>query len=1480
MRAVVMLVPILASLAGAFAQTRSFTDDQAAYLQEMSAFLTDADKKEAKPFIESELTPAWNGGYFSAQQRSRIVALSNVMLKKRFVAFPDFKEFLSVLAAFSRQGRSAAEFDAWMKGLEKAGKATRKQDLADLLEMSAGLFADGTIYSSPSTVWKSSSNKFTWAYDSVPKVVFGTMDLRCLSKGDSSVIRGTSGTYLPVSETWEGKGGTLTWERAGLKPTATFAKWDHAYSLKVKTAGVKVDSVHFTDPYFDHALLGTVVDKLRANVTEKNANYPQFQGYDLRSTIRDIMPGVDFEGGFTMQGAQLQGYGTKEDPASLIFYRDKQPFIITKGLLYTIEPDKVSSEDVGVVVRLDQDSIYHPSVSLRFLRGKKQLTLIKGDEGLSRGPFYDTYHKLDMYFEELRWKQGDPVVDIGNLQGSTQTRTSFESFNYFQQARYMAMMGIDAVHPLARLRDYSKKVGDDFDAEGFAKFTRLQMTQVTNMLIDMANKGFVDYDVDEGRVHVTPRLMQHILSSAGRTDYDVLQFNSNSPDGVNGTINLLNNDLALKGVSTIILSDSQDVKIYPAEKLVTIKKDRDFTFSGVIKAGKLTYFGKEYYFHYEPFTIDLLNVDSVAFLADSFKPDENGRRRLVHVKNVLENVTGSLEIDAPGNKSGLQQKKYPEYPKFNSTKDSYVYYDRGNIQKGAYKRDKFYYRSDPFSIDSLDNFTNEGLHFDGTLMSAGIFPEIREPLGLEPDYALGFVHATGTGGLPLYGTKSNFNNTITLDNEGLHGDGELSYLTTTASSKDLVFTPDTTFGVVDTLNNTLSASAAMNVPAVRSAKTFVRLEPAANTLTASTIDKPMSMYGGQAFFHGSTELTPTGMQGTGLADFTNATLRAKLFDLKSMQVHSDTSEFRLTEGDTTAGIAFRTDNVNATIKLDERYGDFVSNGTETKVEFPINQYVCFMDRFKWYMDQGDIELESDQKAAAGNADLNLSGSNFISVRPDQDSLSFMAPQARYDLKRHLITASNVQYIRVADALITPDSMRVRIGKNAEMQPLTHATVTANFVNKYHVIHDATVNIAARRQYSGNGLYDYVDETGKAFVVHMQNINVDTAYQTYARGRITQDEGFQLSPAFDYFGDVVMHASTKELTFSGSTRIQHACPGIARNWMNFTGPIDPKEVFIPVSDSLLDAEGLPIGAGVYLTKEDPFKTYGTFLSRKEDKDDRTIISAKGLLFFDKKSNTYLISNKDKIRKRDMPGDIVGLATNSCIISADGHIHEGMDLGQVQADAYGSLLYMSDSAKAGQHVTLYLDFPFLDNALDKMTEDIIAYPDAKQVDLSKTPYERSLREILGKEQSDKLISELSIKGEIKHLPDELVKALMLCDVSLSWNGADEAWQSHGPIGLGNVQKKPVYRYLKGEVEFQRKRSGDVMTVLLMLDDQTYWFFQYARNYLYTYSSSKEFNAMISDLKEDKRKVSGKKDMPDYQFILTNKQKVDQFRDRFGL
>src|SRR5690606_4536687 len=132
-------------------------------------------------------------------------------------------------------------------------------------------------------------------------------------------------------------------------------------------------------------------------------------------------------------------------------------------------------------------------------------------------------------------------------------------------------------------------------------------------------------------------------------------------------------------------------------------------------------------------------------------------------------------------------------------------------------------------------------------------------------------------------------------------------------------------------------------------------------------------------------------------------------------------------------------------------------------------------------------------------------------------------------------------------------------------------------------------------------------------------------------------------------------------------------------------------------------------------------------------------------------------------------------------------------------------------------------FLDNALERMVAEILAYPEQKQLDLAKTNYEKTMRELLGLERSDKLISELSIKGDIRRLPDELAKAIVLGDVRMRWDGPEQSWLSEGGSGIATVLKKPVYRYVKGKVHLERKRSGDILSILIMLDDQTHYFFQ---------------------------------------------------------
>ncbi|MEZ8000487.1 MAG: hypothetical protein QMC39_10990, partial [Flavobacteriales bacterium] len=493
-------------------------------------------------------------------------------------------------------------------------------------------------------------------------------------------------------------------------------------------------------------------------------------------------------------------------------------------------------------------------------------------------------------------------------------------------------------------------------------------------------------------------------------------------------------------------------------------------------------------------------------------------------------MRGTLKIDAPNNKSGILVEDYPEYPILTSETDSYVYYDNQDIQGGVYNRDDFYYQIQPFMIDSLDNFQTSTMKFDGTLVS-NIFPDIDEPLVIMDDFSLGLDKKTSSSGLPVYGGRGDFNDAIKLSYDGLQGSGELEFLTSLSSSDKFTFFPDSTKGVTTSFINNETLSGA-DTPKTRAFEVNLAYFPLEQRLEATVLDEPIVFFEEEAsLVDGSLTLQTNGMIGQGQMNFSGADLFSRVFKYGRRKIIADSSALKLQAKDT-GGIAFRTDNVSAEIDFDERLGEFNSNDNETKLELPANQYICYMDKFKWFMDDDKMELASSRTAASDfviDTDAAKSTSNFFSVNEYQDSLNFLAPKATYDIKNNIITANSVKFIAVADAKIKPDSERVIIYKRAKMKTLENAAVLANYVTKYHKIFNANIDIKGRLDYEGSGDYTYVDKTKGQQIIHLDKIEVDTTGQTIAMGNIPEDLAFKLSPNFGYQGSFNLTASTKDLS---------------------------------------------------------------------------------------------------------------------------------------------------------------------------------------------------------------------------------------------------------------------------------------------------------------------------------------------------------------
>lgn len=1468
------LVLLLGFVFEGFSQPMSFRQDPVKFLEDMEATLAVYDKKYAKEFIVN-FAPLWNGSY-TEEQKAQVYRTTNAMLEKKMRANVEFKDYFLCLMHFPSRGKSVQDFKDWHHILEELMAGRDKKKPTEFIATLAGLFEFNYIYNSSSTVWKISKPNYKFKHDKIPFIEIENVNLVCYSKNDSSIVYATSGTYFPLTEQWEGEGGRITWERTGLAKDKTYADL-RTYKVSLKTAGFSADSVSMHTTYFDKPLAGKLQERVLSKISDDKASYPQFESYDKRLVIKNIFPLVDYDGGFSLVGNRLNGKGDAEELAKLIFYFKEKPFLTAYSTFFTIDPKGIASSRAAIIFSVEKDSVTHPGVELRYTNSDQKLMLIRGEQGLSHSPFYNSYHRLDMKFEALYWKVGDPLMEFGPLFGSTRLNAEFESSNFFSQTLYDQLTTEYGSNPLAAINAYANKVKDyDFDAVKLASHLKMILPDAEMLFIKLTMMGFIRYDSEKKHVYMNDKLQKYTRARVGKQDYDVIQISSE--DKINATLSLLNYDLEIKGVKSVKISDKHFTSFYPRNKSVVVKKGLNMAFEGTINAGRTEFFGSDFTFDYSEFKFNLNQCDSMRLRVFPIKGYEENMPNLGRLYSSIEGIRGQIIIDDPKNKSGVDNSLH-QYPILKSTKETYVFFDDRSIQRGAYKREIFKFVIDPFEMDSLNTFSNQGIAFAGNLISAGIFPTFKESLKLQNDYSLGFVRNTPQEGFALYNEKTKYTNEIRLNQKGLQGSGDIDFITSHAESKNITFLPDSLTAFAESYINK-GQKLGPEVPGVIGQNVRVTYVPKEKVLYAQSIKKPLEFFDNEAKLNGRLALYPDGMTGRGLMTFKTAELLSEKFKYKYKAINSDTASFKLsTVEEEENSVAFKTDNVNAHVNFETRMGEFKSNGDESFVEFPDNQYVCYMDHFKWFMDSDNLEMSAKKEGGITiDTDIDLAGSNFYSTHPDQDSLNFRAPKARFDVKKRTITCREMAYIQVADARIYPDSGRVIIHKKAKMDPLVNASIIANYITKYHQMYEANVNITARRKYTASGFYNYLDENKTQQKVHFANIQPDTSFQTVAKGNIPDTDNFMLSPHFAFKGTVEMYASKKELTFDGETRITHECEGLAKNWMKFRAELDADDINIPVTENMVDAQGNAVGTGIILNP-DTIQMYSTFLSMKESPTHLDIFKASGYLRFDKRAQEYQIANKEKLSERSLPGNFVSLNTNSCMVTGDGRFDFGTRFGQVKTVPIGEM--KNDMVKEDMSIrtTLAISFPFNDNALEKMAKHIREYPDLPPIELDKVQiFEKGVRDLLGLERGDKIISDLNIHGEIKRFPDELSYSLYLADVTFVWDNAEGAYISQGKIGLGTVLKKEVFRYVDGKIKLTKRRTGDVFEIYLQLDENTFYFFTYSKELMQVFSTNNDFNTAITEMKADKTKFKGGRGEDDFQFMLGSKTKAAAFIRQF--
>lgn len=1448
---------------------KSFTEDNVKFIEEMRDFFESNDQKKGKEFIDEFNEQYWITGKISEDIKQAIYKNTNAMAAKKFKPSPEYYAYFNTIKSIVDKKVAMATFNDWQVCFISSSKNRNQKPFSDFILMSEGLFRDNTFYDEPSGKWQAIGGSWKFLCDSTPMIRFTNITLKGTGKNDSTLIYNTSGTFNVTKQTWAGTGGKIDWTRAGMKPTEVWAELKN-YNVTLKSMSFVADSVTFFNKiYFkEKPLLGKLTERLTPDVSARTAQYPKFESYSSRYQIKSMYPNVDFEGGFTQVGSKFIGSGTKEEPAFFMFKRNGKNFLYAASQSFSITDQKVTSPNTTVKFFLDADSIYHPLVDFKFFVDSSRVMLYRSDEGASQAPYTNSFHKVDMYVETMIWNTDEPTITMGTLPGTTQGEAQFPSSDYYRQYLYDRLQGMDAVHPLIKIRNFVRDVNGGvttFTLIDLARYWKITPENLRPTIMNLSNNGFVIYDPNTDMITYKEKSDTYIAARAGKKDYDNIMFESKvQPGSTNAQLNLLNYDMTIFGVEEVALSDSQNVVVFPKEDRIILKKNRTFTFEGSIMGGRFDYYGKLFTFNYETFTMNLANVDSVRIWVDTPERDPRdpkGGFKQVKVRSVIENLNGSLAIDNPGNKSGVWSKKHPNYPVFTSAKPCYVYYDKPAIHKGVYNRDKFYFKLDTFTIDSLDNFTNKALHFTGTFESAGILPTIRDTLSLQPDYSLGFARQAPPGGYPMYGGKAKFTNTIYLSNKGLHGNGQIDYITSTAISKDFTMFPDSTNGVADTyVIREQNIKGKTEYPDVSGSIVYIHWMPKKDFMQATNKDSSFTAFKGEAKVTGMLTLGPKDLRATGKMDFTNAEMLSKNMIMKHHTVDADTVDFNLRSADL-ASMAFSTKNFKAHVDFQKREGEFKANGKGSVVQFPINQYICYMENFKWFMDKSQLEL-SGGKPKPG---VDLTGPEFISVHPKQDSLRFFSERAKFDYENFIITAEAVKEIRVADARVIPDSGKVTVERNAYMRPLENSQIEANSVTKYHHLFNCHTEIFGRFSYIASGDYAYVDELKKEQIIHFSKVAPDTSGQTYAEGNISDSAQFMLSPAFDYQGKVILAANNQFLVFDGTTGLQHDC-AIGKKRLKFKGEINPSQIYIPVAPDLTDDDGKPITAGIMSTV-DSVHVYGAFLSPKKGRTDVTVVGADGFLFFDKNSREYRISNKEKLVERTLPGNYISFSTKTCEIYGEGKMNLGSDLGQLNMMPVGNATHNTVTQQTNFDLVIAFDFFFSDKAMDVLVDDINASTSLAGTEATRPTFEKALTEIVGQKKADKLITDLKLYGSYKKFPEELEHTLFFTDVKMTWNQNTKSYISTGKLGLGSIGKTQINKFVPGVIILERRKSGDILSIYLELDNSKWYTFRYSNTILTAYSSNTKFIDIIKEIKDDDKKKEAPKGGKPYKYTGGN-------------
>ena len=1497
-----------AILFAATLHAQRYSSDKEKFIKELSkSFPSESFQR----FIKKEFAPFILKSGLSSNEFERLVKRCNYLNDGNFSA-SDIIALVHIAMDQKKPVFPSSFVSKWHNIFDSKVDAQNQDLIHDFIVFSLHFFGEFSFHSEDNHKWVYQGSRPSWVVQKTgPQVHISSTNLKCFvyqsGPVDSIVIQNTSGYFDLKKKRWYGRGGKITWEKVNFPKEETFAEI-RGYTLNARESILKVDTVALTTPYFKEPILGRLKDKTLFNL-KLGESSPIFNSFEKRLKIEGLRDQLDYDGGFSLQGADFIGSGEPGNLAKVkLNYKDRKLFEI-RALKFLMNPDQIIARDADLCMYYKGgDSLYAKNTLFYWDESNKELRVSANKKGSNLLPFNDSYFKLFIKAPLLSWTLHSAfpmfTYEVGTAQ--EQKYAFVDSWDYFDQRAFQKFAGIGNVNPLLEIANLSLAQETNILPVGqVASALRKSVSQCKSQLIDIASSGFIRYTSSSDEVIVEQKLLNYALSSKGDKDYDELSFVCDlRPKVLNASPAQIANDpylqnlekdflrtsqrrkqqpcyayldvdlqeIYLNEVERVKLSSKQRTSFYPDSSYIKMYKNRDMKVSGWIQSGKFLAHSIHSSFDYDSFSISI-DSSSEAYLSVNPLSVRDGDEP-IDMASSFSNFKGTLYIDDSTLRSG-RNRYNSNFPYLEVKQELRILYSSENIINGAYDSTRFYYVIDPFILDSLDNFNEKELRLEGRLVSDGIFPVLREPLRIMNDYSFGFITEAPEEGYPFYETESMYQNRIVLSNNGLQGAGTINFLQATATSKKLTFLPDSTIGLANFFSKEIENG--IEYPEAQCELAKMSFKPRLKILSIESYrDSYIGMFKGECVLDGGISITEMGMVGSGRIDLMDALLVSDSYSFKSSDIFADSASFTLRNRFAKYGenpMAIQSDGLKSHVSFKDRLGTFNSSGSK-RIKFPSNKFYCQMDKFIWQMDGESIDFEKNKGTETNfESSAGIVANNFFSLDKEQDSLQFKSISAQYDLKNETINCYKVDFLELGDAYIYPKGRQVNVLKNAVIDTFENARIVANRVTKLHEFTDVTLNVLGRNEFNGIGNYLFYDQDSLATKLAVRSISFDRI-QTVAKAIIPEDIQFQLSNKFEYYGSMDIASKNKGVICEGYTRIIHDC-SFDKSWMYFEDTIIAENVSIPVTDNLKNKEGDALAVG-FLWRDavnaDSIQIYPTFLSSKDFNTDSYLFSANGKVSYDYENSRFEISNQLDKPINPFESNSISLKDGSCLISGTGKIDLGIDLAPVNVTSYGTIAYNLKQEKTIIRVTSKIDIPLPKSIVNKLSNQV-----SLSDSLSEYTFDRRTQDELtnvfavlgdGREKGEKIFKEYD-EDKLRKMPSFLNTTFLIPDLrlesySLPKNADGDAISGlrsrNSKLVLFSIGDLAVLKKVPGQILFMKKTSSNVPSGFeLILEDklmkrQNWWKYERGKRdgELKMFTSDMEFFKELESIKPDKRKA----------------------------